>query len=314
LVDVSDLPEVPAGYILNTTTPYDPVLPAYMFDGYTLIINLDVDSTQTITVLLNYYVNDAYASLLDDSITVSGGLVDVSDLPEVPAGYILNTTTPYDPVLPAHMSDGHILRINLDVDTSQSITVLLNYYVGDTYAPLLDDSITVSGGLVDVSDLPEVPAGYILNTTPYDPTLPAYMSDGYTLIINLDIDSTQTITVLLNYYVDGNHALLLDDSITVAGGLVDVSDLPEVPAGYVLNTTTPYDPTLPNYFGNNDILRINLDVDSTQTITVLLNYYVDGNYAPLLDDSITVSGGLVDVSDLPEIPADYILNDRTRDE
>ena len=176
----TDVP-IPPGYTKNTTRPFDPELPATMADNSVLSVFLD--TAQPTTVNLKYYIGDTHAPLLDDSVIVYGGFISPADLPSIPIGYKLNLTTPYVPSLPAVMADGSELRINLDVDPTQTITVNLEYYIDNVHAPHLDDVWNVAPGTMLTNATVPLPTGYSLDTT--DPPLPAILPDGFTLKVYL---------------------------------------------------------------------------------------------------------------------------------
>ncbi|MBZ3934846.1 InlB B-repeat-containing protein, partial [Methanimicrococcus blatticola] len=242
--------------------------------------------TDTVSINVKYYLaeDDSPLSDYDTTVTVWAAEVLESNI-FIPSGYTLNST---DPVLPTRMDDESILNVYLDADDTQTVEITVEYYFDN----VIDDSETLTNheiwaGPLTESDVPTTFAGYVLDsTTPFNPTLPATFDNGDTLEVYLVSDTTQTVEITVEYYFDN----VIDDSETLtnheiwAGPLTE-SDVPTTFAGYVLDSTTPFNPTLPATFDNGDTLEVYLVSDTTQTVEITVEYYFDN----VIDDSETLT-------------------------
>ena len=177
---------IPTGYNLDTTTPFVPALPATMADGSTLRVNLVKDPTQTITINVRYYENNAIVNSLNTTVSIWAGDQLVAANVTTPAGYNLDTTTPFAPALPATMANGDTLRVNIVKDPTQTITINVRYYENNAIVNSLNTTVSIWAGDQLVAANVTTPTGYNLDTTtPFAPALPATMANGDTLRVNI---------------------------------------------------------------------------------------------------------------------------------
>ncbi|MCL2863423.1 MAG: hypothetical protein FWE54_04990, partial [Methanimicrococcus sp.] len=304
-------------------------------DNGLLKVYLDEDQNDTVTIDIEYYLaaTSTHLSAYDTALTnIWAGYEVVSSDAPAPAGYVLNAT-PYDPILPKIASfivaeDNSLLKVYLDVNSSDTVTIDVEYHlVGATPSHLTnyDEILTVWAGYeVTTTDAP-APAGYVLNATPYDPVLPKIASfivdeDNGLLKVYLDENLNDVVTINIEYYLEDTipiHLNTYDTSLTDiwAGYEVLPSDAP-APPGYDLSAV-PYDPILPKIASfivaeDNGLLKVYLDVNLSDTVTINVEYYLAGATPTPLSAHNTALANIwaayeVTTSDAPA-PSGYILN------
>ena len=196
-----------------------------------------------------------------------------------------------------------------------TVHIKIYYYFDGFVDSAKTTTLAFWAGEVTDDKVPTTFAGYKLDPSmPFDPALPKQMIEGEELSVYLVTDASQTINIEVEYYFDGT----IDSSKTIASksvplAYVSASDIDTTFAGYMLDPTTPFVPTLPVQMNNGDTLKVYLVTDLTDTVAITVEYYIDGSSTPdasMTRTSFPVWAFEVNDSQIP-VPAGYDLDPTT---
>ncbi|MDO4289493.1 MAG: hypothetical protein Q4C55_09930, partial [Eubacterium sp.] len=202
-VNTSDLPQIDGyEFVLVGDLP--------IYGGYVYVEVREAAKTQTVKI--NYFDNDAYKQIHEETLTVDkdATYVNTGSFKEIPEGYELAEVGD----LP--IRDGYVYAEVRKIEEPQPETqeIKINYFDEEAYAQVHEETMTVDADAtyVNTGSFAEIPEGYELVEVGDLPIRDGYV---YAAVRKVEEPKPETQEIKINYYDEDAEAQVHEESMTV---------------------------------------------------------------------------------------------------